>query len=79
MLCKQLRVIDIDSGTSTLFMLGLLLPYAVRSVLSVAGKKKLLCREAFHYKEHPANKAVAQLLQVRPAASATSIGSVNHQ
>jgi hypothetical protein len=36
-----------------------------RSVQSAAAKRKLLCREAFHYKEHPANKAVAALLQVR--------------
>jgi hypothetical protein len=35
-------------------------------VQSVAAKRQLLCREAFHYKEHPANKAVAQLLQVEP-------------
>ncbi|KAF6253992.1 hypothetical protein COO60DRAFT_364115 [Scenedesmus sp. NREL 46B-D3] len=34
-----------------------------RSVQSAAAKRKLLCREAFHYKEHPANKAVAELLQ----------------
>eukprot|EP00775_Hariotina_reticulata_P008090 gene8090-8283_t len=34
-----------------------------RSVQAVASKKKLLCREAFHYKEHPANKALAHLLQ----------------
>uniref|UniRef100_A0A383VUP1 D-xylose 1-dehydrogenase (NADP(+), D-xylono-1,5-lactone-forming) n=2 Tax=Tetradesmus obliquus TaxID=3088 RepID=A0A383VUP1_TETOB len=34
-----------------------------RLVQSVAAKQRLLCREAFHYKEHPANKAVAQLLQ----------------
>jgi hypothetical protein len=35
-----------------------------RSVQSAAAKRQLLCREAFHYKEHPANKAVAALLQV---------------
>jgi hypothetical protein len=34
-------------------------------VQSAAAKRQLLCREAFHYKEHPANKAVAALLQVR--------------
>jgi predicted dehydrogenase len=34
-----------------------------KSVQSVASKRKLLCREAFHYKEHPANKAVAHMLQ----------------
>lgn len=34
-----------------------------REVQGTAAKKKLLCREAFHYKEHPANKTVANLLQ----------------
>eukprot|EP00879_Flechtneria_rotunda_P025377 GHRR01026964.1.p1 GENE.GHRR01026964.1~~GHRR01026964.1.p1 ORF type:complete len:383 (+),score=104.82 GHRR01026964.1:302-1450(+) len=32
-------------------------------VQRTAAKKGLLCREAFHYKEHPANQAVANILQ----------------
>lgn len=38
--------------------------------MSLAQSRALLCREAFHNAEHPANKHVAALLQVRSAAAA---------
>ena len=49
--------------TSFIGVLQCFLCFLRREVQSVAKRHGLMCREAFHYREHPANQEVARLIQ----------------